>query len=35
MTWFRKRKDITWIDMKDDPVRQCREYIDRFYDDKM
>ena len=31
MTWFRKRDDIIWIDMKDDPVQQCRELIDKFY----
>ncbi len=31
MTWFRKRKDINWIDMKDDPVSQCTKLIDRFY----
>ena len=33
MTWFRKRSDITWIDMKKDPVRACRDLIDRFYDE--
>ena len=32
MTWFRKRRDIIWIDMKDDPYRQCRDLIDRFYE---
>ncbi len=32
MTWFRKRSDITWIDMKGDPVRECTRLIDRFYD---
>ena len=31
MTWFRKRDDITWIDMKDDPVKRCRELINGFY----
>ena len=31
MTWFRKRKDITWIDMKDDPLARCRELADCFY----
>ena len=31
MTWFRKRKDITWVDMKNDPIGQCRDLIDRFY----
>ncbi len=34
MTWFRKRSDITWIDMKDDPVQRCRELIDAFYNGK-
>ncbi len=34
MTWFRKRRDITWIDMKEDPVVICRELIDAFYDRK-
>ncbi len=34
MTWFRKRRDITWIDMKEDPVVRCRELIDAFYDRK-
>ncbi len=32
MTWFRKRSDITWIDMKGDPVGECTRLIDRFYD---
>ena len=31
MTWFRKRKDITWIDMADDPVKECTRLIDGFY----
>ncbi|MCR5673245.1 MAG: tRNA (adenosine(37)-N6)-dimethylallyltransferase MiaA [Lachnospiraceae bacterium] len=31
MTWFRKRDDINWIDMKDDPIGACTELIDRFY----
>ncbi len=33
MTWFRKRNDITWIDMKNDPLGQCRRLADRFYAD--
>ena len=31
MTWFRKRPDIIWIDMKDEPVRRCIGLIDGFY----
>ncbi len=31
MTWFRKRSDIVWIDMKDDPAGKCSEIIDAFY----
>ena len=31
MTWFRKRRDITWIDMKDDPEKRCINLIDDFY----
>ena len=31
MTWFRKRADITWIDMKDEPVKRCVELINGFY----
>ncbi len=31
MTWFRKRRDILWIDMKDDPVKEASELIDGFY----
>ena len=34
MTWFRKRRDITWIDMNDDPVSRCRNIIDEFYNEK-
>lgn len=34
MTWFRKRKDIQWIDMKDDPVSASVKLIDAFYDTK-
>ena len=31
MTWFRKRRDIKWIDMKNDPEGQCIKLIDAFY----
>ncbi len=31
MTWFRKRDDIVWIDMQNDPVGQCIGLIDGFY----
>ena len=31
MTWFRKREDIIWIDMKDEPEARCIELIDGFY----
>ena len=31
MTWFRKRNDINWIDMRYDPLSECIELIDRFY----
>ena len=31
MTWFRKRSDIVWIDMKDDPAGKCADIIDSFY----
>ena len=34
MTWFRKRRDITWIDMKDDPVGCAMQLIDGFYGGK-
>lgn len=30
MTWFRKRKDIHWIDMHNDPEKQCIKLIDEF-----
>ncbi len=30
MTWFRKRKDIKWIDMYDDPVAEAKRLIDGF-----
>lgn len=31
MTWFRKRKDIHWIDMEKDPFNEASRLIDRFY----
>ena len=31
MTWFRKRSDIIWIDMKDDPLGRCRDLAEGFY----
>ncbi len=31
MTWFRKRRDIIWVDMKNDPVEECSHLIDDFY----
>ena len=31
MTWFRKRKDIHWIDMTGDPVKEASHMIDEFY----
>ena len=31
MTWFRKRQDIVWIDMKDEPEAHCIELIDGFF----
>jgi len=31
MTWFRKRKDIHWIDMTGDPVTEASRYIEAFY----
>ncbi len=30
MTWFRKRKDIHWIDMQNDPVAEAKDLIDAF-----
>ena len=30
MTWFRKRKDITWLDMENDPKAQAEKLIRRF-----
>lgn len=31
MTWFRKRKDIHWIEMDDDPIGESMKLIDEFY----
>ena len=31
MTWFRKRNDIHWIDMRKDPFNEACELIDKFY----
>lgn len=31
MTWFRKRKDINWIDMEKNPVDEAIRLIDEFY----
>ena len=31
MTWFRKRKDIHWVDMQDNPYEKCISMIDDFY----
>lgn len=31
MTWFRKRTDITWIDMQKEPVKEAQTLIDEFY----
>lgn len=30
MTWFRRDKDIIWLDMAGDPFAQAKEHIDRF-----
>ena len=30
MTWFRKRKDITWLDMENNPKAQAEKLIRRF-----
>lgn len=30
MTWFRKRRDIHWIDMTEDPLQQCKSIINRY-----
>lgn len=35
MTWFRKRKDIHWIDMQDDPMTQACNLIDAFYEEML
>lgn len=31
MTWFRKRRDIHWIDMEKDPVEEAKKLINDFY----
>lgn len=31
MTWFRKRKDIHWIDMQREPFEEASRLIDEFY----
>ena len=31
MTWFRKRKDIIWLDMTGDPVGEAKKLIEKFY----
>ena len=31
MTWFRKRRDINWIDMEKDPVTEADRLIEAFY----
>ena len=30
MTWFRKRRDINWIDMTDNPLDEAKALIDGF-----
>ena len=35
MTWFRKRKDIHWIDMEDEPYEAAVRLIESFYRDCM
>ena len=30
MTWFRKRQDITWLDMETDPINQAEGLISNF-----
>jgi tRNA dimethylallyltransferase len=30
MTWFRKRQDITWLDMEGDPINQAEGLISNF-----
>ena len=32
MTWFRKRKDIHWIDMEGNPMEEASSLIDEFLD---
>ena len=32
MTWFRKRKNIIWIDMEKDPYNEAVVLIDKFYE---
>lgn len=32
MTWFRKRKDMHWIDMTKDPLAEAAALIDSFYE---
>jgi len=32
MTWFRKRKDMHWIDMTGDPFREASALIEEFYE---
>lgn len=34
MTWFRKRNDINWIDMTNNPFGEASKLIDEFYDKK-
>lgn len=31
MTWFRKRKDIRWLNMEGDPFREAAQLIEEFY----
>ncbi|MBR4341459.1 MAG: tRNA (adenosine(37)-N6)-dimethylallyltransferase MiaA [Lachnospiraceae bacterium] len=35
MTWFRKRKDILWIDMEKDPIKEASELLERFITDQL
>ena len=30
MTWFRKRKDITWLEMEADPLSQAEKLVTDF-----
>ncbi len=32
MTWFRKRRDINWVDMSGDVMGECCSLIDAFYE---